>query len=218
MGLGLTQFDIIVLVLLAISAAIGFARGAVLEIVSLVALVTAAAAAIVGLPAAVPLMRKVIHLDWLATAATLVLIFVVVFTSLRLIGAVIARRTQEAYFLGTLDRSLGLALGLVRGLIVLGALNLMFNAATPKDLQPHWIVGSTTWPLAQDMGRLLTRLAPRSQDLAGRLKPAFDRAMHDAQHDVAPEARHDAVDDRLKSEGYDARQRREIEDLLDKSR
>jgi membrane protein required for colicin V production len=135
---------------------------------------------------------------------------VVVYVVLRLVGAAIARRVQETQFLGTLDRSIGLAIGLARGLIVLGALNLMFNAATPKDLQPHWIVGSTTWPLAQNMGRMLSALAPKGLDIAGRLKPAFDRALHSSGHD--------ALDDRLKSEGYDARQRREIEDLVEKSR
>ena len=46
--------------------------------------------------------------------------------------------------------------------------------------------------------------------IAGRLKPAFNRALHTAAHD--------ALDDRLKSEGYDARQRSEIEDLVEKSR
>jgi membrane protein required for colicin V production len=125
-------------------------------------------------------------------------------------GALVVRQLQQAEFMGVLDRSLGLALGLGRGLIVLGALNLMFNAATPQDLRPHWIVGSTTWPLAQNMGKALTALAPRGMDIAGRLKPAFDRAWRGA--------RHDAVDDRLKSEGYDARQRSEIEDLVERSR
>jgi len=90
-------------------------------------------------------------------------------------------------------------------IFVLGALTLMFNAATPKDLQPRWIVKSTTWPLAQTMSKLLVAAAPGGMDIAGRLKPAFDRALHGAAHD--------AMDDRLKSEGYDARQRGEIEDL-----
>jgi len=209
-GLGFTQFDVIVLVLLAISAAIGFARGAMLEIVSLFALVAAAAVAVFGLHETAPFARKIIHPDWLGTAAALVGVFVIVYIVIRMVGAVIVRHLQEAQFMGFLDRSLGLALGLGRGLIVLGALNLMFNAATPKDLQPHWIVGSHTWPLSQNMGRLLTALAPQGMDIAGRLKPAFDKAWHDA--------RHDAVDDRLKSEGYDARQRSEIEDLVEKSR
>lgn len=210
MGLGLTQFDAMVLILLAISAAMGFFRGAMLEIVSLIALVVAAGVAIFGLSTAAPIARKLIHLDWLATAAALIVVFIVVFALIRLIGAAIARQIQQTDFLGALDRSVGLAIGLARGLLVLGALNLMFNAATPKDLQPHWIVGSTTWPLAQTMGKLITAMAPQGMDIAGRLKPAFDRALHGAAHD--------AMDDRLKSEGYDARQRGEIEDLVEKSR
>ena len=181
-----------------------------LEIVSLVALVAAAAIAIFGLPAAAPIARRLIHLEWLATAAALVLVFVVVYLVVRLVGGMIASQIQETQFLGALDRSAGLAIGLARGLIVLGALNLMFNAATPKDLQPHWIVGSTTWPLAKTMGHLDAALAPQGLDIAARLKPAFDKALHDAKHD--------AIDDRLKSEGYDARQRGEIEDLVEKSR
>ena len=210
MGLGLTQFDAIVLILLAISAAMGFFRGAMLEIVSLIALVVAAGVAILGLSTSAPMARKLIHLDWLATAAALIVVFVVVFALIRLVGAIIARQIQQTDFLGALDRSIGLAIGLARGLIVLGALNLMFNAATPEEMKPKWIVGSTTWPLAQTMGKLLTIMAPHGMDIAGRMKPAFDKAVHDAKHD--------AIDDRLKSEGYDARQRGEIEGLLEKSR
>jgi len=206
----MTQFDIIVLILLGISAAVGFARGAVLEVVSLVALVAAAAFAIFGLPISAPAARKLIHPDWLATAAALLVVFVVSYLVLRMLGAAIAAQIQQTRFVGALDRSVGLAIGLARGLIVLGALDLMFNAATPKDLQPRWIVGATTWPLAQNMGRLLTAMAPKGLDIAGRLKPAFNRALHTAAHD--------ALDDRLKSEGYDARQRGEIENLVEKSR
>jgi membrane protein required for colicin V production len=210
MGLGLTQFDVIVLVLLAISAAIGFARGAIREVVALLALLMGAAAAIFSLHQSAPIARSFIHPDWLGTAAALIGVFLVTYLLVRLAGGAIARQIQEADLLGALDRSVGLLIGLARGLVVLGALNLMFNAATPKDLQPHWIVGATTWPLAQTMGKLLTAMAPQGLDIAGRLRPAFDRALHGAEHD--------AIDDRLKSEGYDARQRGEIEDLVEKSR
>jgi len=205
-----TQLDLIVFGLLAISALVGFWRGAAMEIASVVALVAAAVLAIYTLPYTAPLGHKVFHSDWLAAACALVATFVVVYIVLRLAGAVIARRVQETQFIGTLDRSVGLAIGLARGLIVLGALNLMFNAATPQDLQPKWITEARTWPLAQNMGRMLQALAPRGLDIAGRLKPAFDRALHSSARD--------ALDDRLKSEGYDARQRQEIEDLVEKSR
>jgi membrane protein required for colicin V production len=208
MGIGITQFDLLVLILLLISAGVGFARGAVLEVVSLLALVMGAAIAVFALHDTAPWFQRWLHPGWLASGSALLIVFVIIYSIVRAAGAVIARQVQETDLLGALDRSLGLAIGLLRGLLVLGALNLMFIAATPEDLRPHWIVGASTWPLAQDMGRALTALAPRGLDLAGRVKPAFDNALHDA--------RHDAIDDRLKSEGYDARQRREIEDLVEK--
>lgn len=195
----MTQFDFIVLALLAISAAIGFSRGAVREIAALVALVAAAALAVFGLPVFGPPVRAVVHPDWLGTLASLVLVFGAAFVALRLIGALLARQVQNTQVLGFLDRSLGLLIGLGRGLIVLGALFLMFNAATPEDLRPRWITGAQTWPLAGNMGRMLTALAPRGLDIAGRLKPAFDRAVREGSGD------------RTATEGYEARKAANID-------
>ena len=120
--------------------------------------------------------------------------FGVAFIALRLIGAGIARQVQNTQMLGFLDRSLGLLIGLGRGLIVLGALYLLFNAATPEDLRPRWITGARTWPIASNMGRLLETLAPQGLDVAGRLKPAFDRAVGEGSGD------------RSTTDGYEARE------------
>lgn len=183
MGLGLTQFDLIVLGLLAVSGIVGFMRGAVREIAALVALVGAAGLAIFSLPMTAPIVREVIKPGWLGTAAALVLVFLATYILLRLLGGAVARQVHSADVLGALDRSVGLAIGLGRGLVVLGALFLMFNAATPPDLRPKWITGATTWPLANNMGRLLQALAPQGLDIAGKLKPAFDRAVRDGSRD-----------------------------------
>jgi membrane protein required for colicin V production len=196
----MTQFDFIVLGLLLISAAVGFARGAVREVFALVALVAAAGLSIFGLPAFGPIVRDVIKPDWLGTAAALVLVFIVAFVALRLIGAAIARQVQNTQMLGFLDRSLGLLIGLGRGLIVLGALFLMFNAATPQDLRPKWITEAQTWPLATSMGGLILKLVPQGLDLAGRMKPAFDRVVGEGSGDRTTtdryEAREPAANDR----------------------
>jgi membrane protein required for colicin V production len=188
----LTQLDFIILALLAVSAAIGFSRGAVREVFALGALVIAAILAILGLPAFGPMAREAIDPDWLGTAAALVAVFVTAFIALRLIGAGIARQVQSTQMLGFLDRSLGLLIGLGRGLMVLGALYLMFNAATPQDLRPKWITGAQTWPVAGNMGRLIESLVPKGLDLAGRMKPAVDRAVRDGSRD------------RTATEGYEA--------------
>lgn len=190
----MNALDVIVLGLLAVSAAVGFARGAVREVFALLALVVAAGLALFGLPAFGPIVRGVVHPAWLGTAVALVLVFAVAFVALRLIGAGIARQVQNTQMLGFLDRSLGLLIGLGRGLIVLGVLYLMFNAATPLDLRPKWITEARTWPVAGNMGRLLQQLAPHGLDIAGRMKPAVDRAVRDGSGD------------RTTTEGYEAPQ------------
>ena len=202
-----TKFDYIVLALLLISALVGFGRGAAREVAAMVALVGAAAAAIFGLKYATPALAHLVHPHWLAAVAGLLLVFGVVYVALRLAGAGLARRIHGTDVLGALDRTIGLLIGLVRGLVVLGGLYLMFNAATPADLQPKWITGARTWPLAADMGKALEALAPKGLDVAGRLRPAFERAVQGA-----------SSGDRSATEGYDARQRGEIDDLVEKSR
>ena len=202
----MSKFDYIVLGLLLVSAIIGFGRGAAREVAALVALVGAAAAAILGLRYLAPFASRIVHPHWLAQPAALVLIFGVVYIVLRLTGAALASHVRGAHVLGALDRSVGLAIGLGRGLVVLGALYLMFNAATPSDLRPKWITGARTWPLASDMGRFLETLAPQGLDVAGRLKPVFVHAIGDPSGD------------RSTTEGYDARQRGEVDDLVEKSR
>jgi membrane protein required for colicin V production len=177
-----TQFDFILLALLLISAAVGFARGAIREIAALVALVAAALLAIFGLPVFGPMFREFVG-GWLGTVAALVAVFGVTYVLLRLLGAGLARQVQRTQMLGFLDRSVGLLIGVGRGLLVLGVLFLMFTAATPEDLRPRWITESTTWPLARNMGRLIQGLAPQGLDLADRLRPAFDRAVGDGSRD-----------------------------------
>ena len=209
----MTNFDYIVLALLLISAVVGFGRGAVREVVAMVALVAGALAALFGWRFARPLVAHLIHTPWLAATVALLLVFAAAFFLVRLAGAGLARRIQRTDVLGALDRTAGLLIGLVRGLLVLGVLNLMFNAATPADLRPRWIVEARTWPLASNMGRLLQALAPKGLDLAGRLKPAFAKAVQDGTRDERG-----ASGDRKTTEGYDARERGAVDDLVEKSR
>lgn len=201
-----TQLDIAVVLLLLISAAVGYARGAVREIAAMVALVAAGALTILLAPKAAPALGHVIHPHWLAPLAALAGLFFLTYVFLRLLGVIVAQGVQKTHVLGALDRTLGLGIGVIRGLVVLGALYLMFNAATPQDLRPRWITGAATWPLAHNMAALITGLAPKGFDAAGRLKPVFDQVV---------ERR---LGDRTRGKGYDARARGEIDDLVEKSR
>jgi membrane protein required for colicin V production len=202
----MTQFDYAVLIVFLVSAVVGFARGAAREVVTVTAFLAAAMAAMFGLPFAGPVARQLIDPDWAGNVAAGVALFLVVYLILRFIGAMIVRRIQSTQVLGTLDRSIGLGFGLVRAFIVLGALNLMFNAATPPERVPAWISEAKLYPLTSASGRLLAAFAPKGKELAERLKPALAEAAHDGGRDSGADG------------SYDARERRQIDDLVEKSR
>jgi len=201
-----TKFDYIVLALLAISALVGFARGAVRELAAMLAVLAGALAALFGLPYVLPLAARMIRPDWLAAVAVIGLLFGAAYIAVRLVGAHLVRRVRNANVLGALDRTIGLLIGVARGVIVLGALYLMFIAATPEDLRPAWIVKARSWPLARDTGRALAGLAPHGLDVADRVGPAFARIVREPSGD------------RSATGEYDPRERGEADDPVEKSR
>ena len=202
----MTQFDYAVLIILAVSALVGFVRGAAREMVTVLAFVLAAMAAMYGLRFAGPVGRSLIDPDWAGNVAAVVAVFLVVYILLRLMGAALARRIKDDQVMGPLDRSVGLGFGLLRGFVFLGAMNLLFNAATPPERIPPWISGAATYPLTTVAGRVLATFAPKGVDVAGRLKPALDKAVKDG------------AGDRPAAGGYDAREREGLDILVEKSR
>ena len=204
--MNLTLFDIVALLVLATSAGVGFFRGAAREMVTVLALVLAAGAAVFGLRFSGPILRHAVHPDWAGNVAAVLLVFVVVYIALRLIGGRIASQVQATEGLGVLDRSIGLGFGLVRALVVLGAFNLVFNAATPPERVPKWISGAALYPLTSAAATVLKAFAPKGMDMADRLKPALTDAVREGTRDPNPE------------QGYDAGERSRIDDLVEKSR
>lgn len=170
----MTAFDIVAVLIVALSVLIGFARGGVREIVTLVAFTAAAVAAILGLRFTAPLLRHLFHPDWVAGAAGVLVVFVLVYVVLRVFGGRLAR-FLHASNLGGADRTLGAGVGLLRALAVLGGFFLIYDKAMPKDLSPGWIVHGATWPVARASGQALRKLAPSG----GRISSGVGRLMHD---------------------------------------
>lgn len=202
----MTLFDLIALGLLSISAGVGFFRGAVREMATVLALLVAGAAALWGLRFSGPVLRGFVEPAWAANVAAILLVFVIVYVALRLIGGSMADRVQATDVLGFLDRLIGAGFGLLRSLVVLGAFSLAFNAATPPDRMPQWIAGAALYPLTKAAGEVLKALAPKGMDVADRLRPAIADAVRDGAGDPPSE------------EGYDQRAREDIDDLVEKSR
>lgn len=212
----MTPFDIIAGVILLVSAVVGFARGASRELTSALSFIAAAIIALLALRVTGPLFRGLMDPDWAATAAAILVTFVIAFIGLRLLGAALTRTLHADGALGTLDRVMGLAFGLLRGLVVLGVFNLVFNMATPPDRVPSWVSKSALYPLSTASARVLKVFAPKGTALAGKLAPAIEDAVHDGTSaDGASDKQSDGKSD---EPSYDRTQRRSVDDLVEKSR
>ena len=212
----MTPFDIIAGIILLVSGVVGFARGASRELTSALSFIAAAIIALLGLRITGPLFRGMMDPDWAATAAAILLTFVIAFIGLRLLGAALTKTLHADGALGTLDRLMGLAFGLIRGLVVLGVFNLVFNMATPPDRVPSWVSQSALYPLSTASARVLKVFAPKGTALAGKLAPAIEDAVHDGTRDG--DASDKPSGHKPGEESYDQSQRRSVDDLVEKSR
>ena len=169
----MTVLDVFVFLLLIGGAAIGFVRGFVHEVISLLAWVVAIA------------MLKLFHTQlWsglinsfhTSSAAAAVLAFAILFLPSFLLVKLVARqlgsRTRRHALLGPFDRVLGGGFGMLKGLIGVTLFFLLANLATdmvygPEADRPGWMTSSRTYPLLNASGRAIVdwvqarRLHPR---------------------------------------------------------
>lgn len=173
----MTQFDVIALLVLAASGLIGFARGALRELTTIVAFVLAVAIALVSLRLTGGLARHWLHPAWVANVVALLVGFLVSYMAIRIIGAGVTRRVHEVHALGGIDRVAGLGIGLIRGFVLLGVFQMVFSAATPRERMPQWISHAALYPAAADSAKALKAMEPAGLALAGKLAPTLKQAV-----------------------------------------
>lgn len=210
----MTPFDIIAGLLLLVSGVTGWVRGASRELTSALAFIFAAAIALFGLRISGPIFRELMDPDWAATATAVLVVFVVFFLIFRLIGGRLTASLHETSA-GTLDRAVGAAFGLIRACVILGVFNLLLHLATPPDRMPKWVENSMFYPLSEASGAVLKVFAPRGKALAGKLAPAIKDAVQD---NAAAGDGDNTSDEKSSGKGYDQDQRRNLDDLVEKSR
>src|SRR5215208_4462103 len=155
----MTALDIFVFLLLIGGAAIGFVRGFVHEVISLLAWVVAIA------------MLKLFHTQlwhgltgmWgsspaAAAVIAFAILFVPSFVLVKLVARQIGERTRRSPFLGPFDRVLGGGFGMLKGLLGATLFCLLANLATdtvygPQADRPEWMTKSRTNPLLNASGR-----------------------------------------------------------------
>ncbi len=175
----MTQFDLIAILVLGASGLIGFARGALRELTTVIAFVLAVVIALLSLRLTGGFARHLIHPAWAANLTALIVGFLVSYMAIRLIGAVITRSVHEVHVLGGIDRVAGLGIGLIRGFVLLGLFQMVFAAATPRERMPHWISDAVLYPAASASAKALKALEPGGLAMVGKLAPALKQAVAD---------------------------------------
>jgi membrane protein required for colicin V production len=179
----MTQFDVIALLVLAASGLIGFARGALRELTTIVAFVAAVAIALLSLRLTGGLARHWLHPAWVANVAALLAGFLISYMAIRILGAGLTRGIHDVGVLGGVDRVAGLGIGLIRGFVLLGVFQMVFSAATPRERMPQWISHAALYPAATDSANALKALEPQGMALAGKLAPTLKQAVSDDGQD-----------------------------------
>jgi membrane protein required for colicin V production len=155
----MTALDVFVFLLLIGGAAIGFVRGFVHEVISLLAW-------IVGIA-----MLKLFHGQlWsglegsfgtssgAAAVLAFALLFIPSFLIVKLLARALGGRTRRSPVLGPVDRVLGGGFGMLKGLLGATLFFLLANLATdmaygPQADRPDWMTKSRTYPLLNASGR-----------------------------------------------------------------
>jgi membrane protein required for colicin V production len=156
----MTGFDILVLVIVAVSALLAFARGFVREVLSMMALVLGVLAAIWALPVFRDPVRGMIQPGWMADTILVVVIFLLIYVAVRVMTGFLHEWVHDSEPLGVLDRTAGLLFGVARGFVVLGVAVLLVTSVARTDMLPKFLTEAKFYPLLVLTGDSLRHLAP----------------------------------------------------------
>lgn len=174
-GLPFTLFDAVVAAVVALSALVGLARGAVAEILGLASWIGAAVAAYLARPHATPLVREAVGNEALAELLAVAGVFLVALVAIKVVAGMI-RRGVEGSALAPADRLLGLAFGVARGaaLVVVGY--LIASQFVRAEAQPAWVREARLIEPVERGAAALERYLPASEGLGDALPGAAERA------------------------------------------
>ena len=156
----MTGFDILALIVVVVSTGAGWVRGATREIIALFSFILAVIIALIALPVTAPIGRGLIDPDWLGSVVAGLVAFLLLYFGVRLLGSALSKGAHAHDQLGVIDRSLGLVIGLARGVILLGAVHLVVAAALPGEKTPRWLSEARVKPLSAASARMIQKVMP----------------------------------------------------------
>src|SRR5438128_2975792 len=183
----ITLLDLILLVVMLISALLAMVRGFMREVLSIASWAAAALLTLYAYPRLKPIVLQYFSNDIVASAITIGGVFL----GTLLIVSVITIKISDTILdsrVGALDRTLGFLFGLARGLVIVVVAFLFFAWLVPAKTQPAWVANAKSKVMLQRTGDWLMSMLPDDPEstILKRLKrPRPD----DAEPADAPEQR-----------------------------
>lgn len=197
MSLEIHFLDVVVVLVIIASTAYATWRGFVSETLSIVAWAAAAFATLYFGPWVAYWLRGVINPAWLGELTGYGAVFLGVVIPLSFVSYRFSEGVKKSA-ISPLDRALGGAFGVIRGLAIIGIAYVIFTAIVPIPAQPEWVLGARLLPLIQGSAEVITSLIPdqhvgndrpapvTTESQQERDKAALDRKI-EHQEQAAPE-------------------------------
>ena len=222
MTLPLTMVDVLVGLVVLVSAGYAAWRGFLSEVLSIFAWASAAFATLYFGPWLIPLMRGVIATPWIASLAAYAGIFLLVLIPLSFMAHRFSESVKHSP-IGPLDRALGIAFGVVRGLVIVGLAYMAFTYFVPIKQQPAVLTGARSLPVIQSSAEVLLSLAPNRDRAGFAAEPA---GQHDELGDLIrrnssvnkvseDHVQHKSMAAKPAQKGYGAKDRQALDNLLE---
>lgn len=173
----MTGYDAFAILIILASAAAGFVRGGVRELITLFSFILAAFVALIALPLTAPLGRSLIDPDWAGTIFAAILSFLLIYFGIRIFGSTLSKRAQAHPHLGGIDRFFGAFVGAGRALVLIGAVHLVIAAAMPGEKTPRWLTGAALYKVSAVSARTIQIVLPGIGKGADALSPVVDSSV-----------------------------------------
>lgn len=165
----MTALDLIVIVVVALSALVALSRGFVREVLTLVAWLGAFVTAFYAFEPVRPMVLDVIRQDMLTDLATAAIVFIVPLIAFKILAGMIAGAVSSGP-LGSVDKLAGLGFGALRGAALVSAAWLLAGMFLPPDRFPLWVQEARFLPQIEGGADLLRDLLP--EDFESRARDA----------------------------------------------
>lgn len=155
--------DALAFVVLLLSSGLALTRGFVRETLSIASFVIAALVTIFTYSVFRDVAKNWIESELIATVLTSFVIFIGVYIIMTFITQKLSDIVRRNSHISALDRTAGLAFGIVRGMVMLAIVLLGWNFLAKPEQTPHWVKEAKVYPAIHATAEALKSIVPDSR-------------------------------------------------------